>query len=192
LIVNDNLKLKQAIEESRILLDSSRNTFQKQLEQMETEELTLQKRLGNEMMHTEEQLTQVRKENDLLRIEYEQNVAANEQTGPINKEMRSLITTLQTKNKLLNSDNLRTKKRCEELQIEIERFRKQNNQLQSQLQSLINKKDQNFDTTAKSEQNQIENKVKNSNFVKKSLNSDIRLLLFTSFKFLPFSLNFDL
>jgi len=74
--------------------------------------------------------------------------------------MRSLITTLQTKNKLLNSDNLRTKKRCEELQIEIERFRKQNNQLQSQLQSLINKKDQNFDTTAKSEQNQIENKVK--------------------------------
>jgi len=36
-------------------------------------------------MQLEEQLTQVRKENELLRIEYEQNVAANEQTGPINK-----------------------------------------------------------------------------------------------------------
>ena len=157
MIVNDNLKLKQALDESRNIVESSRNTFQRQLEQMETEELTLQKRLGNEMMHTEEQLTQVRKENDLLRIEYEQNVAANEQTGPINKEMRSLITTLQTKNKLLNSDNLRTKKRFEELQIELDRIKKQNNTLQLQLQSLITKKDQSFDSNLKYDQNQMEN-----------------------------------
>ena len=71
------------------------------------------------------------KENEHLRIEYEQNVAANEQTGPINKEMRSLITTLQTKNKLLNSDNVRTKKRLEEHLQEIEKLKKQIVQLQS-------------------------------------------------------------
>jgi E3 ubiquitin-protein ligase BRE1 len=156
LIVNDNLKLKQALDESRNLVESSRNTFQRQLEQMETEELTLQKRLGNELMLSEEQIIQIRKENDLLRIEYEQNVAANEQTGPINKEMRSLITTLQTKNKLLNSDSIRTKKRFEELQLELERYKKQNNQLQSQAISFF-KKDQIMDLSVKSEHGQNEN-----------------------------------
>ena len=133
---------------------------------MESEELALQKRLGNEMMHTEEQLTQIRKENDLLRIEYEQNVAANEQTGPINKEMRSLITTLQTKNKLLNSDNLRTKKRLEELQQDLDRFKKQNNQLQSQIQS-VTKKELNNDNSLKNESPNfiLSNKVKKIYFV---------------------------
>lgn len=134
IIVNDNIKLKQALDETRNLLEMSRITFQRQLEQMESEELAQQKKLGNEMMQIEEQLTQVRKENELLRIEYEQNLAANEQTGPINKEMRSLITTLQTNNKLLKSDNLRTKKRLEESQQEIDRLKIKNSQLSTQVQ----------------------------------------------------------
>jgi hypothetical protein len=75
------------------------------------------------MMQLEDQLSTVRKENEILRIEYEQNLAANEQTGPINKEMRSLITTLQTNNKLLKSDNARTKKRLQELQDEYEKHK---------------------------------------------------------------------
>ncbi len=85
LVVSDNIKLKSALDESKSLIEASRVTFQRQLEAMESDELNQQKRLGNEMMQLEEQLTQVRKENELLRIEYEQNVAANEQTGPINK-----------------------------------------------------------------------------------------------------------
>ena len=139
LIVNDNMKLRQAYDETKNLLEMSRLTFQRQLEQMESEELANQKKLGSEMMQMEEQLASVRKENELLRIEYEQNVAANEQTGPINKEMRSLITTLQANNKLLKSDNARTKKRLEEAQQEIERYKKQNSQLQSQLQHSLKK-----------------------------------------------------
>ena len=47
---------------------------------------------------------QVRKEYEMLRIECEQNLAANEQTGPINKEMRNLITTLQTQNTQLKGE----------------------------------------------------------------------------------------
>ena len=129
LVVNDNIKLKQALDESKNLLDMSRSTFQRQLEHMESEELAQQKKLGNEMMQLEEQLAQVRKENELLRIEYEQNVAANEQTGPINKEMRSLITTLQTNNKLLKSDINRTKKRLDESIQEGKRLKEQNAQL---------------------------------------------------------------
>jgi E3 ubiquitin-protein ligase BRE1 len=128
LIVNDNMRLKQALDETRNALEMSRLAFQRQLEQMESDELAQQKRLGNEMVQLEEQLTQIRKENDLLRIEYEQNVAANEQTAPINKEMRSLIATLQTNNKLLKSDNIRSKKRIDECHVEMERIKKQHSQ----------------------------------------------------------------
>lgn len=135
-IVNDNIRLKQALDETRQMLEMTRANFQRQLEQMEADELQQQKRLGGEMMQLEEQLSQVRKENDLLRIEYEQNVAANEQTGPINKEMRSLISTLQTNNKLLKSDNVRCKKRVEESQIELDKAKKHSAQLQVQLQQL--------------------------------------------------------
>lgn len=124
-IINDNIKLKQALDETRGLLEMSRTSFQRQLEQMESDDLAQQKRLGNEMVQLEEKLMEIRKENELLRIEYEQNLAANEQTGPINKEMRSLITTLQTNNKLLKSDNVRTKKRLEEAQQEIDKLKKQ-------------------------------------------------------------------
>ena len=137
LVVNDNMKLKHSLDESKSLLEGSRTTFQRQLEQMESDELNQQKKLGNEMMQLEEQLTQFRKENELLRIEYEQNVAANEQTGPINKEMRSLITTLQTNNKLLKSDNIRTKKRLEDLTQEADKLRKQLQQLQLKAESHV-------------------------------------------------------
>ena len=40
----------------------------------------------------------------MLRIEFEQTMAANEQTGPINKEMRNLITSLQTHNVQLKGE----------------------------------------------------------------------------------------
>ena len=65
---------------------------------MEAEELLAQKKLRAEAIQLEDMLAQVRKEYEMLRIEFEQNLAANEQTGPINKEMRNLITSLQTHN----------------------------------------------------------------------------------------------
>ena len=134
LIVSDNIKLKQALDETRGILEMSRITFQRQLEQMESDELAHQKHLGNEMMIIEEQLNQVRKDNEQLRIEYDRYMAANEQTGPINKEMRSLITTLQINNKLLKSDNVRAKKRYDEAQAEIDKLKKLNAQLRADLQ----------------------------------------------------------
>ena len=45
-------------------------------------------------------LAQVRKEYEMLRIEFEQNLAANEQTWRIN----NLITSLQTHNVLLKGE----------------------------------------------------------------------------------------
>merc|ERR1719234_2663952 len=50
----------------------------------------------------------------MLRIEFEQNLAANEQTGPINKEMRNLITSLQTHNVQLKGEVARYKRKYTE------------------------------------------------------------------------------
>jgi E3 ubiquitin-protein ligase BRE1 len=101
----------------------TRAAFHRQIEHMESEELSNQKRLSNDMIQLGVQLATMRKENELLRIEYEQNMAANEQTGPINIEMRSLITTLQKNNKLLKSDNSRAKKRLQEINDEFEKYK---------------------------------------------------------------------
>jgi len=48
---------------------------------VQLEELETQKRLRTEMIQMEDTLSQVRREYDLLRIEFEQMLAANEQTG---------------------------------------------------------------------------------------------------------------
>ncbi len=76
----------------------------RQIEQMESEELLAQKKLRTEVIQLEDMLAQVRKEYEMLRIEFEQNLAANEQTGPINKEMRNLITSLQSHNVQLKGE----------------------------------------------------------------------------------------
>jgi E3 ubiquitin-protein ligase BRE1 len=59
----------------------------------------------------------------MLRIEFEQNLAANEQTGPINKEMRNLITSLQTHNVQLKGEVARYKRKSKETQLESTKLR---------------------------------------------------------------------
>lgn len=41
----------------------------------------MQKKLRTEVIQLEDSLAQVRKEYEMLRVEFEQNLAANEQTG---------------------------------------------------------------------------------------------------------------
>ena len=88
----------------------------RQIEQMESEELMTQKKLRTEVIQLEDMLAQVRKEYEMLRIEFEQNLAANEQTGPINKEMRDLIQSIQTHNVQLKNEVCRVHTRpcCQE------------------------------------------------------------------------------
>lgn len=45
------------------------------------EELAAQKKLRTEMIQMEDSLAQVRREYEMLRIEFEQTLTANEQTG---------------------------------------------------------------------------------------------------------------
>merc|ERR1719430_1797561 len=113
-LYNEAMQLKTQLEDTRSQLQMSKNAHMRQIEQMESEELLAQKKLRTEVIQLEDMLAQVRKEYEMLRIEFEQNLAANEQTGPINKEMRNLITSLQTHNVQLKREVARYKRKYTE------------------------------------------------------------------------------
>merc|ERR1711962_3715 len=123
-LYNESMQLKTQLEETRHQLQTSKNTHLRQIEQMESEELTSQKKLRTEVIQLEDMLAQVRKEYEMLRIEFEQNLAANEQTGPINKEMRNLIQSLQTHNVQLKGEVARYKRKGKEANLEVVKLRK--------------------------------------------------------------------
>ncbi|MEQ2168141.1 hypothetical protein GOODEAATRI_011401, partial [Goodea atripinnis] len=91
----------------------------RETEKLKSDELSLQKKLRTEVIQLEDTLAQVRKEYEMLRIEFEQNLAANEQAGPINREMRHLISSLQNHNLQLKGDVQRYKRKLRETQLEI-------------------------------------------------------------------------
>jgi len=105
------------------ILAMTRTAYIAQLEQMESEELKKQKEFGSEYMQLEQQVVNIKKENEHFRVEFEKAMAENKQASEISKEMRSLITTLQTSNKLLKSDNTRLKKRVHECQEDLEKLK---------------------------------------------------------------------
>merc|ERR1712062_176865 len=123
-LYNEAMQLKTQLEEARNQLQIAKNTHMRQIEQMESEELMTQKKLRTEVIQLEDMLAQVRKEYEMLRIEFEQNLAANEQTGPINKEMRNLITSLQTHNVQLKGEVARYKRKYKETGVDAAKFKK--------------------------------------------------------------------
>merc|ERR550532_544270 len=136
------MQLKTQLEEARNQLQVVKNAHMRQIEQMESEELMTQKKLRTEVIQLEDMLAQVRKEYEMLRIEFEQNLAANEQTGPINKEMRNLITSLQTHNVQLKGEVARYKRKFKEKEIEINKLRKENDELkEAEIKALQAKKE---------------------------------------------------
>uniref|UniRef100_A0A8B9RIG2 E3 ubiquitin protein ligase n=1 Tax=Astyanax mexicanus TaxID=7994 RepID=A0A8B9RIG2_ASTMX len=119
LLYNESLGVKTQLDEARALLLTAKNAHLRQIEHMESDELSLQKKLRTEVIQLEDTLAQVRKEYEMLRIEFEQNLAANEQAGPINREMRHLISSLQNHNHQLKGDVQRYKRKLRETQMEI-------------------------------------------------------------------------
>ncbi|KAI5731051.1 hypothetical protein M8J77_003902 [Diaphorina citri] len=124
-LYNENQLAKTQAQEFQSHLSASKNNQQRQIEMMETEELMVQKKLRGEMMQLEDALSQIRKEYEMLRIEFETNLAANEQTGPINREMRHLITSLQNHNKQIKGEVNRYKRKYKETSAEIQKLKKE-------------------------------------------------------------------
>ncbi|XP_038619312.1 LOW QUALITY PROTEIN: E3 ubiquitin-protein ligase BRE1B [Tachyglossus aculeatus] len=125
LLYNESLQVKTQLDEARGLLLATKNSHLRHIEHMESDELGLQKKLRTEVIQLEDTLAQVRKEYEMLRIEFEQNLAANEQAGPINREMRHLISSLQNHNHQLKGDAQRYKRKLREVQAEIGKLRVQ-------------------------------------------------------------------
>lgn len=91
---------------------------------MESEELIAQKKVRSDMIQMEDVLALIRKEYEALRIEFEQNMAANEQTAPINREMRHLITSLQNHNGQLKGEVQRYKRKYKDISTDNVKLRK--------------------------------------------------------------------
>ncbi|XP_050678504.1 E3 ubiquitin-protein ligase Bre1 isoform X16 [Leptidea sinapis] len=118
-LYNESMQMKTALDETRLQLQNAKNLHMRQIEIMESEELARQKALRAEMIQLEDVLGQLRKEYEMLRIEFEQNLAANEQTGPINREMRHLITSLQNHNQQLKGEVHRYKRKYKDTSQEL-------------------------------------------------------------------------
>ncbi|KAF3693868.1 E3 ubiquitin-protein ligase BRE1A [Channa argus] len=133
-LYNESLILKGQLDETRTRLNTTRTARLRQLEHMENDEVALQRKVRTEVFQLEDTLAQVRKEYEMLRIEFEQTLAANEQAGPINREMRHLISTLQTHNQQMKGEVVKYKIRLREAQAELNQLRasKGNAILQSQ------------------------------------------------------------
>ncbi|KAK2710554.1 hypothetical protein QYM36_011922, partial [Artemia franciscana] len=135
-LYNESMALKTQLDEARIQLNSVKNAHLRQIEQMEAEELIRQKQLRTEVITLEDMLAQVRKEYEMLRIEFEQQLAANEQTGPINREMRHLITSLQNHNLQLKGEIGRYKRKYREVAVDLSKTRKEAEETQNKITTL--------------------------------------------------------
>ncbi|GAB1868913.1 E3 ubiquitin protein ligase [Camponotus japonicus] len=153
-LYNESMQLKTQLDDARQQLQSSKNAHLRHIEMMESEELMAQKKLRGECIQLEDVLAQLRKEYEMLRIEFEQNLAANEQTGPINREMRHLITSLQNHNQQLKGEVHRYKRKYKEASTEIPRLKREVEELTAKLgqqTSQENKEGNNSDGSGKEE-----------------------------------------
>ncbi|XP_033213750.1 E3 ubiquitin-protein ligase Bre1 isoform X1 [Belonocnema kinseyi] len=153
-LYNESMQLKTQLDDARQQLQTSKNAHLRHIEMMESEELMAQKKLRGECIQLEDVLAQLRKEYEMLRIEFEQNLAANEQTGPINREMRHLITSLQNHNQQLKGEVHRYKRKYKDASTEIPKLKKEVEELTTKLGQQIaqeNKEGNNSDGSGKEE-----------------------------------------
>ncbi|KAG5263958.1 hypothetical protein AALO_G00270530 [Alosa alosa] len=150
-LYNESLILKAQLDEIRARLNTTRTARLRQLDHMENDEVSLQRKVRTEVIQLEDTLAQVRKEYEMLRIEFEQTLAANEQagnllslSGPINREMRHLISTLQNHNQQMKAEVIKYKLRLREAQQELNvvRAAKGNAVLQSQSSTELDLKEE--------------------------------------------------
>uniref|UniRef100_F1KQY9 E3 ubiquitin protein ligase n=2 Tax=Ascaris TaxID=6251 RepID=F1KQY9_ASCSU len=107
-------QMRQQLEVARTQMAALRTAHAKQIEVMESEECLAQERMRDTVSELEEQLSQVRKEYEMLRLEFEQNLSANEQSGPVNKEIRMLLASFKTQNEQLKQESSRFKRKWKE------------------------------------------------------------------------------
>lgn len=132
-LYNESMQINTMLDESRAQLAKSQNEYRRYIEVLESNELEEQKKLRNELIQKQYILDQTRKEFENLRNKYEQNLAANEQTAPINREMRQLITSLQNRNGQFKKEIQRYKRKYKEISAENTKLLKDAEEMTSKL-----------------------------------------------------------
>lgn len=111
-------QLRQQLDDTRRALSSTKTQHVLQLEQIESNNVTMQKKYKAEISELHDALLQVKRDYDLLRMEFEQNLKANEQTGPMTKEMSHMLSSLQSHNQQLKTEVSRYKRKFSEAQVQ--------------------------------------------------------------------------
>jgi E3 ubiquitin-protein ligase BRE1 len=132
-LYNESMQINTMLDEARAQLAKSRIEYQRYIEVLESNELEEQKKLRNELLQKQYILDQTRKEFENLRNKYEQNLAANEQTAPINREMRQLITSLQNRIGQFKKEIQRYKRKYKEIAAENTKLGKDLEEMQAKL-----------------------------------------------------------
>ncbi|KAH9384674.1 hypothetical protein HPB48_026685 [Haemaphysalis longicornis] len=122
-LYNESMQLRTQLDECRGMLASAKNSHLRQIEHMESEELSVQKKLRSEVIRLEDNIAQIRREYEQVRIEFEQSLATSEQTAPLNREMRHIITSLQSHNRQLKSEVARCKRKLREALTEAHKMK---------------------------------------------------------------------
>ncbi|XP_068677983.1 E3 ubiquitin-protein ligase BRE1B-like [Montipora foliosa] len=112
-------QLRQQLEDTRRVLSTTKTQHVLQLEQIESNNVTIQKKYKAEITELHDALLQVKRDYDLLRMEFEQNLKANEQTGPMTKEMSHMLSSLQSHNQQLKVEVSRYKRKFSEAQVQV-------------------------------------------------------------------------
>ncbi|VDN02492.1 unnamed protein product [Thelazia callipaeda] len=107
-------QMRQQIDAAKCHLATLRAAHAKQIEVMESEECQAREQMQDTMNRHEEELYQVRREYEMLRLEFEQNLSANEQTGPLNKEIRLMLASSKAENQQLKQEANRFKRKWKE------------------------------------------------------------------------------
>ncbi|KAL7034072.1 hypothetical protein ACKWTF_007843 [Chironomus riparius] len=132
-LYNESMQINTLLEEARAQLAKSKTEYQRYIEYLESNELDEQKKLRNELLQKQYVLDQTRKEFENLRNKYEQNLAANEQTAPINREMRQLITSLQNRNGQFKKEIQRYKRKYKDINTDNTKLRKELEEMSAKL-----------------------------------------------------------
>lgn len=171
-LYNESMQINTMLDEARAQLAKSRTEYQRYIEVLESNELEEQKKLRNELLQKQYILDQTRKEFENLRNKYEQNLAANEQTAPINREMRELISSLQKRIGQFKKETQRYKRKNKELTVDNAKLRKDVEEMLSKLNAAGVKaeKDIKTESTSATEDEQLDVK----NVVKDELGDKIK------------------
>ena len=84
-------QLRSRYDEALGRMEKMRELHAMQMRRITEDEELAQRELRNEMLEQENSLETVRRDYEMLRLEFDQNLANNEQSGPLYKEVKTLI-----------------------------------------------------------------------------------------------------